>query len=418
MTAQTDNTLKSIDSEIFNLVRSEESYQRSTIRLIASENYTSRAVLEACGTVFQNKYSEGYPGARFYQGQINCDALERLAIDRAKALFGAEHANVQPYSGSPANLAVYLAFAKPGDTILGLNLSHGGHLTHGSKASVTGKWFNAVHYNLNPDTGLLDYDEIRRLALEHRPKLLIAGHSAYPRQLDFAKFRKIADESGAILFVDMAHFAGLVAGGTHPNPVPFADVVTTTTHKTLRGPRGAMILCKEVHAKAIDKAVFPGLQGGPHNSTTGGIAVALKEAATPAFKEYAHAVVANAKALAAELSAKGFKLVSGGTDNHLILIDLTNKGITGKEMAIALEAAGIVLNYNTVPGETRPAFDPSGIRLGTPSVTSRGFGIGEMKRIAEWMDAVASDAKNTEKLASIARDVAALCSGFPVPGID
>ncbi|KAB2934227.1 MAG: serine hydroxymethyltransferase [Leptonema illini] len=418
MTAQTDNTLKSIDSEVFNLVRSEESYQRSTIRLIASENYTSRAVLEACGTVFQNKYSEGYPGARFYQGQINCDALERLAIDRAKALFGAEHANVQPYSGSPANLAVYLAFAKPGDTILGLNLSHGGHLTHGSKASVTGKWFNAVHYNLNPDTGLLDYDEIRRLALEHRPKLLIAGHSAYPRQLDFAKFRKIADESGAILFVDMAHFAGLVAGGAHPNPVPFADVVTTTTHKTLRGPRGAMILCKEAHAKAIDKAVFPGLQGGPHNSTTGGIAVALKEAATPAFKEYAHAVVANAKALAAELSAKGFKLVSGGTDNHLILIDLTNKGITGKEMAIALEAAGIVLNYNTVPGETRPAFDPSGIRLGTPSVTSRGFGVGEMKRIAEWMDAVASDAKNTEKLASIARDVAALCSGFPVPGID
>jgi len=418
MTAQTDNTLKSIDSEVFDLVRSEESYQRSTIRLIASENYTSRAVLEACGTVFQNKYSEGYPGARFYQGQINCDALERLAIDRAKALFGAEHANVQPYSGSPANLAVYLAFAKPGDTILGLNLSHGGHLTHGSKASVTGKWFNAVHYNLNPDTGLLDYDEIRRLALEHRPKLLIAGHSAYPRQLDFAKFREIADESGAILFVDMAHFAGLVAGGAHPNPVPFADVVTTTTHKTLRGPRGAMILCKEVHAKAIDKAVFPGLQGGPHNSTTGGIAVALKEAATPAFKEYAHAVVANAKALAAELSARGFKLVSGGTDNHLILIDLTNKGITGKEMAIALEAAGIVLNYNTVPGETRPAFDPSGIRLGTPSVTSRGFGIGEMKRIAEWMDAVASDAKNTQQLASIARDVAALCSGFPVPGID
>lgn len=418
MTAQTDNTLKSIDSEVFDLVRSEESYQRSTIRLIASENYTSRAVLEACGTVFQNKYSEGYPGARFYQGQINCDALERLAIDRAKALFGAEHANVQPYSGSPANLAVYLAFAKPGDTILGLNLSHGGHLTHGSKASVTGKWFNAVHYNLNLETGLLDYDEIRRLALEHRPKLLIAGHSAYPRQLDFAKFREIADESGAILFVDMAHFAGLVAGGAHPNPVPFADVVTTTTHKTLRGPRGAMILCKEVHAKAIDKAVFPGLQGGPHNSTTGGIAVALKEAATPAFKEYAHAVVANAKALAAELSAKGFKLVSGGTDNHLILIDLTNKGITGKEMAIALEAAGIVLNYNTVPGETRPAFDPSGIRLGTPSVTSRGFGVGEMKRIAEWMDAVASDAKNTEKLASIARDVATLCSGFPVPGID
>ncbi len=412
------SALEKNDPEIYKLVKAEEAYQRATIRMIASENYTSKSVLEACGTVFQNKYSEGYPGARFYQGQVNCDALESLAIERAKKLFGAEHANVQPYSGSPANLAVYLAFAKPGDTVLGLNLSHGGHLTHGSKASATGKWFNAIHYSLNPQTGLLDYDEIRKLALEHRPKILIAGHSAYPRSLDFAKFRAIADECGAILWVDMAHFAGLVAGGAHENPVPYADVVTTTTHKTLRGPRGALILCKEVHAKAIDKAVFPGLQGGPHNATTAGIAVALAEAMTPAFKDYAKKTVENAKTLAGELVSRGFNLVSGGTDNHLMLIDLTNKGVTGKEMAVALEKAGIVLNYNTVPGETRKASDPSGIRLGTPSVTSRGFGASEMKKIAAWMEAVAGKVSDDAFLAGIAREVEALCSSFPVPGID
>jgi glycine hydroxymethyltransferase len=410
--------LETHDKDVFDLVKAEEAYQAATIRLIASENYTSRAVLDACGSVFQNKYSEGYPGARFYQGQVNCDALETLAINRAKELFGAEHANVQPYSGSPANLAVYLAFAKPGDTVLGLNLSHGGHLTHGSKASATGKWFNAVHYDLNGETGLLDYDQIRALALEHKPKILIAGHSAYPRQLDFAKFRAIADEAGCILFVDMAHFAGLVAGGAHPSPVPYADVVTTTTHKTLRGPRGALILCKEKHAKAIDKAVFPGLQGGPHNATTAGIAVCLKEAMSPAFKGYARKTVENAKALAAELTAKGFNLISGGTDNHLMLIDLTSKGVTGKELAVALEKAGIVLNYNTVPGETRKASDPSGIRLGTPSVTSRGFGVPEMKKIASWMDEVAKDWKNEDKLGAIAKDVQAICKGFPVPGIE
>jgi len=406
------------DPEIYSLVKSEESYQKSTIRLIASENYTSRAVLDACGSVFQNKYSEGYPGARFYQGQVNCDGVETLAIERAKKLFGAEHANVQPYSGSPANLAVYLAFAKPGDTVLGLNLSHGGHLTHGSKASVTGKWFNAVHYSLNAQTGLIDYDEVRSLAMEHKPKILIAGHSAYPRQLDFAKFRAIADECGAILFVDMAHFAGLVAGGVHPNPVPYADVVTTTTHKTLRGPRGAMILCKAIHAKAIDKAVFPGLQGGPHNATTAGIAVALKEALNPAFADYAKKTVENAKVLASELVARGFSLVSGGTDNHLMLVDLTNKNITGKVAAVAMEKAGLVLNYNTVPGETRKASDPSGIRLGTPSVTSRGFGPTEMKAIAAWMEQAVQHSADDAKLAAIAKDVATLCERFPVPGID
>ncbi|MFA6505041.1 MAG: serine hydroxymethyltransferase [Treponemataceae bacterium] len=406
------------DPEIYKLVKAEEAYQRATIRMIASENYTSKAVLEACGTVFQNKYSEGYPGARFYQGQVNCDKIELIAIERAKKLFGAEHANVQPYSGSPANLAVYLAFCKPGDTVLGLNLSHGGHLTHGSKASATGKWFNAVHYSLNPATELLDYDEIRRLALEHKPKLLIAGHSAYPRQLDFAKFRAIADEAGCILFVDMAHFAGLVAGGVHSNPVPFADVVTTTTHKTLRGPRGAIILCKEIHAKAIDKAVFPGLQGGPHNATTAGIAVALGEALKPEFTVYAKAIVENAKVLAAELTKKSFKLVTGGTDNHLILIDMMSKGVPGKPAAVALEKAGIVLNYNTVPGETRKPSDPSGIRLGTPSITSRGFGVAEMKLIANWMDAAVSHYEDDAFLNGIAKEVTALCAKFPVPGID
>jgi len=405
------------DPTVYQLIKAEEAYQQKTIRLIASENYTSRAVLDACGSVFQNKYSEGYPRARFYQGQVNCDDLEELAIARAKALFGAEHVNVQPYSGSPANLAVYLAFAKPGDTVLGLNLSHGGHLTHGSKASATGKWFNAVHYNLNPDTGLLDYDEIRRLALEHKPKLLIAGHSAYPRQLDFKKFRDIADEAGTILFVDMAHFAGLVAGGQHPNPVPYADVVTTTTHKTLRGPRGAIILSKEIHAKAIDKAVFPGLQGGPHNATTAGIAVALGEALKPEFKTYAKNIVDNAKALAKHLIDHDFTLVSGGTDNHLMLVDLSNKKLTGKVLAVALEKAGIVLNYNTVPGETRKASDPSGIRLGTPSVTSRGFGLAEMKKIADWIDIVSKNPEDDKKLFAIADDVAVLCTKFPIPGL-
>lgn len=412
------SALERKDPEIYRLVKAEEAYQRATIRMIASENYTSSAVLEACGTVFQNKYSEGYPGARFYQGQVNCDAVELVAIDRAKRLFGAEHANVQPYSGSPANLAVYMAFAKPGDTVLGLNLSHGGHLTHGSKASATGKWFNAVHYSLDPRTELIDYDEVRRLALEHRPKILIAGHSAYPRQLDFPKFRSIADEAGCILFVDMAHFAGLVAGGAHPNPVPYADVVTTTTHKTLRGPRGAMILCKEQHAKAIDKAVFPGLQGGPHNATTAGIAVALGEALKPEFSVYAKQVVENAKILAAELVKRGFKLVTGGTDNHLILIDMTTKGVPGKPAAVALEKAGIVLNYNTVPGETRKPSDPSGIRLGTPSITSRGMGPDEMVRIAAWMDAAVAAHEDDAALGAIAAEVATLCGKFPVPGLD
>ncbi|MEI8095636.1 MAG: serine hydroxymethyltransferase [Spirochaetales bacterium] len=413
-----NSALSTQDPALYGMIRAEEAYQKSTIRLIASENYVSKAVLEASGSVFANKYSEGYPGARYYQGQINCDAVERLAIERAKKLFGAEHVNVQPYSGSPANLAVYFAFCQPGDTILGLNLSHGGHLTHGSKVSLTGKWLNAVHYSLDEKTGLINYDEVRKLALEHKPKVLIAGHSAYPRQLDFARFRAIADECGAILFVDMAHIAGLVAGGAHPSPIPYADVVTTTTHKTLRGPRGAMILCKEVHAKAIDKAVFPGLQGGPHNATTAAIATALREALDPSFKTYAANVVANAKVLAAALTKRGFDLISGGTDNHLMLINLTNKGVSGKLAAVALEKAGIVLNYNTVPGETRKASDPSGIRLGTPSVTSRGFGPAEMEKLAVWMDRALQAGDDEAELAKINAEVAALCAQFPVPGLD
>jgi glycine hydroxymethyltransferase len=412
------DTLKRQDPEVYAIIKDEEAYERDTIRLIASENYVSRAVLEASGSVLANKYSEGYPGARYYQGQVNIDRMENLAIERAKRLFGAEHANVQSYSGSPANLAVYLAFCKPGDTILGLNLSHGGHLTHGSKASATGKWFNVLHYNLDEKTGLIDYEQVSSLARENKPKMIIAGHSAYSRFLDFKRFRAICDEVGAILFVDMAHFAGLVAGGAHPSPIPYADVVTTTTHKTLRGPRGAMILCKEIHAKAIDKAVFPGMQGGPHNHTTAAIAVMLGEALRPEFKVYAQNVVANAKALAAELVKRGFNIISGGTDNHLMLVDLSNKNITGKEAAVAMEKAGIVLNYNTVPGEKRKASDPSGIRLGTPSVTSRGFTLAEMPKIAAWMDECVKNWQDEAVLARIAGEVKALCARFPAPGLE
>jgi glycine hydroxymethyltransferase len=412
------SALSAVDPQIFALVQSEERYQRDTVRLIASENYVSRAVLEASGSVFANKYSEGYPGARFYQGQRQVDPVEQLAIDRAKQLFGAEHANVQPYSGSPANLAVYLAFLKPGDTILGLDLTHGGHLTHGSRASISGKYFRAVGYRLDPRTSLLDYDAIRELARAEKPKVLVAGHSAYPRQLDFARFRAIADEVGAILLVDMAHFAGLVAGGAHPSPVPFADVVTTTTHKTLRGPRGAMILCKAQHAKAIDKAVFPGLQGGPHNQTTAAIAVALGEALQPSFRDYARKVVENARALAAGLLERGFDLVSGGTDNHLVLVDLRNKGIGGKPAAEFLERAGLVANCNTVPNETRKPSDPSGLRLGTPSVTSRGFGIAECQQVAAWIDQALRSAGDGPALDRIAGEVRALCQRFPAPGLD
>jgi glycine hydroxymethyltransferase len=411
-----NDPLSTSDPEVFELCRAEERRQAEKIRLIPSENYVSKAVLEASGTVFTNKYSEGYPGKRYYEGQDFVDPLEQLTIDRAKGLFGAAHANVQPYSGSPANLAVYLAFLKPGDKVMGLALPMGGHLTHGWNVSITGKFFTPVQYGVRKDTGRLDYDEIRDLAKKERPALLWAGGTAYSRLWDFETMASIARDVGARFCADIAHIAGLVAGGVHPSPVPHADVVTTTTHKTLRGPRGGMILCRTEHAQAIDRAVFPGLQGGPHVHNTAALAVALKEAAQPSFKDYAKRVVANARALAAELMARGFDVVSGGTDNHLILIDLTSKKVAGKVAARALDKAGIELNYNSVPYDTRKPFDPSGIRLGSPAVSSRGMGEAEMKQIAAWMDRVVGDPTD-ETAAKVLGEVHELTRKFPAPGI-
>jgi glycine hydroxymethyltransferase len=405
------------DPEIAALISAEERYEAETIRLIASENYTSRAVLEATGSVLTNKYSEGYPRKRYYEGQRNVDAVEELAKARLGALFGAEHVNVQPYSGSPANLAVYLAFVKPGETIMGLGLPSGGHLTHGWNVSVTGKFWNSVPYGVRASDHRIDMDQVRDLAREHRPKLLWCGTTAYPRALDFAAFRAIADEVGAILAADISHIAGLVAGGVHASPIGVADVTTTTTHKTLRGPRGAAILCKAAHAQAIDRAVFPGLQGGPHDHTTAAIAVAAREAAEPSFKAYAAAVVANAKALGEGLAARGFRLITGGTDNHLLLIDMTPKGVGGKPYAQALERAGIVANYNAIPFDPRKPFDPSGLRLGTPAVTSRGMGTAEMAQVAAWMDEVAAAMSDEARLTRVAGEVRELCAGFPAPGL-
>jgi len=411
-----DETLSISDPPVFELIAAEERRQAEKIRLIPSENYVSRAVLEASGSVFSNKYSEGYARKRYYEGQQNIDPLEELATSRACALFGADHANVQPYSGSPANLAVYFAFLKPGDKVMGLALPMGGHLTHGWGVSITGKYFQSVQYGVRKDTGRIDLDEVRDLAHKEKPALIWAGGTAYSRTWDFAAFAEIAKEVGARFAADMAHIAGLVAGGAHPSPVPYADVVTTTTHKTLRGPRGGMILTKQPYAAAIDKAVFPGLQGGPHDQNTAALAVALNEASQPAFKDYAHNVVKNAKILAEDLMARGFQVVSGGTDNHLILIDLTSKNVPGKVAAKALDLAGLELNYNSVPYDTRKPFDPSGIRLGTPSVTSRGMGAAEMKQIADWMDRVVTN-PSEENALKILAEVRALTLRFPAPGI-
>jgi glycine hydroxymethyltransferase len=410
-------TLAAVDPEIAELIVAEERRQRDKIRLIASENYVSGAVLAATGSVLTNKYSEGYPGKRYYEGQQYIDRVEQLCIDRAKALFGAEHANVQPYSGSPANLAVYLAFVKPGDTIMGMGLPAGGHLTHGWNVSATGTWFRAVQYGVRKDTHRIDFDEVRELARKERPKLLWAGGTAIPRSIDFATFGEIAREVGAVFVADIAHIAGLIAGGAHPSPVPFADVVSTTTHKTLRGPRGGMLLSTAAHQKAIDRAVFPGLQGGPHNHTTAGIAIALKEAATEEFKKYAHQIVANSRALAAALVERGWSLVTGGSDNHLILADLTPKNVSGKIAAKALDVAGLELNYNSVPFDTRKPFDPSGVRLGTSSVTSRGMAEPEMRQIAAWMDAVVNAPADAGLHERIAGEIRELCAKFPAPGI-
>ncbi|MBV1848747.1 serine hydroxymethyltransferase [Catellatospora tritici] len=410
--------LAAADPTLAALVEGEAQRQHDKLRMIASENYVSTAVLEACGTVLNNKYSEGYPGKRYYEGQQFCDQIESLAIDRAKALFGTEHANVQTYSGSPANLAVYLAFMDPGDKFLSLELAQGGHLTHGSPVSATGKWFRPVHYTVGRESGRIDLDQVRDIARNERPKMIFCGGTAIPRTIDFPAFAAIAQEVGAILVADIAHIAGLIAGGAHPSPVGYADVITTTTHKTLRGPRGAMIMAKAEHATAIDKAVFPGLQGGPHNHTTAGIAVALHEAAQPTFKAYAHQVVANAKALAGALTGHGFDLVSGGTDNHLLLIDLTGKGVEGKPAAKALDAAGIELNFNTVPYDPRKPWSPSGIRLGTAALTTRGLSEQHMPQVAAWMaEAVdATAAADTATLDRIAGEVRDLLKGFPMPG--
>ena len=409
--------LQATDPEIYDLIRREERYQRNSVRLIPSENYVSQAVLDASGSVLQNKYSEGYPGRRYYEGQRYIDKIESLVCDRAKALFGAEHANVQPYSGSPANLAVYCALLQPGETIMGMALPHGGHLTHGWDVSVTGKFWRAVRYGVTRETGRIDMDAVRAMARAERPQIIVAGATAYPRLFDFAAFGEIAREVGAYFLADISHIAGLIVAGAHGSPLPHADVVMTTTHKTLRGPRGAMLLCRETLAEAIDKAVFPGLQGGPHNQTTAAIGVALKEAATPEFRAYGQQIVANARAMAEELLARGFDLVSGGTDNHLLLIDLTNKGVIGKKAAKALDRAGIVGNYNTVPFDPRKPFSPSGLRLGTPSVTSRGMREPEMRRIAAWIDEVLRNVEDEEAGKRIAGEVREFCRAFPAPGV-
>ena len=402
-----------VDPEIRRVLMDEEKRQMDVIELIASENLVSRAVLEAAGSVLTNKYAEGYPGKRYYGGCEVVDVAENLARDRAKEIFGAEHANVQPHSGAQANTAVYFAVLKPGDTVLGMNLAHGGHLTHGSPVNISGQYYNFVAYGVDPETETIDYDQVRSVALEHRPKLIVAGASAYPRIIDFKRFRDIADECGSLLMVDMAHIAGLVAAGLHPSPVPYAQFVTTTTHKTLRGPRGGMILCTEEWAAAIDKAVFPGIQGGPLMHIIAAKAVAFKEALEPSFKDYQSQVVKNAKALAEALKGYGFRLVSGGTDNHLMLVDLTPKGVTGRQAEQSLDKVGITVNKNSIPFDKRKPTVTSGIRIGTPAVTTRGMKEPEMELIASLIDRTLRDRENEDSLKDISEQVKALTSRFP-----
>ena len=404
-----NDSLEVVDKEIFDAIQKEHKRQNEKIELIASENFASKAVMEAMGSVFTNKYAEGYPGKRYYGGCQNVDVAENLARDRAKEIFGAEHANVQPHSGAQANMSVYFTVLNPGDTILGMNLSHGGHLTHGSPVNFSGKMYNIVPYGVNED-GYIDYEEVEKIALECKPKIIVAGASAYPRTIDFKRFREIADKVSAYLMVDMAHIAGLVAAGLHPSPVPYADFVTTTTHKTLRGPRGGMILCKEKYAKDLDKSVFPGVQGGPLMHVIAGKAVCFKEALTPEFKEYQNQIVKNAKVLAKELMNRGFKLVSGGTDNHLMLVDLTNKGVTGKDAEAMLDEVGITVNKNTIPFDKQKPNIASGIRIGTPAMTTRGMKEEEMKTIAELIDRTIKG-EDKEKIKA---DVLKLTSRFPI----
>ncbi len=405
-------SLAELDPEVHQALQDERRRQMDTLELIASENFVSRAVLEAQGSVLTNKYAEGYPGRRWYGGCEYVDVVERLAISRAKQLFDADHANVQPHSGAQANTAVYLALLKPGDTVLGMDLTHGGHLTHGNPLNISGLYYNFVRYGVLEETGYIDYEQVRKVAHEHRPKLMVAGASAYPREIQFDRFKEIADEVGALLMVDMAHIAGLVAAGVHQSPVPYADYVTTTTHKTLRGPRGGLVLTREQNAKDLDRAVFPGVQGGPLMHVIAGKAVAFQEALQPEFKGYQRQIVRNAQALAQALLSRGFKLVSGGTDNHLMLVDLRDKGITGKEASALLESVGVTVNKNTVPYETASAFVTSGIRIGTPAVTTRGMGEAEMEEIGDII-ATALQHRNEATLSGVRRRVAALTERFP-----
>ncbi len=402
------------DTEVYDAVMCELKRQQDGLELIASENYTSRAVMEASGCVMTNKYAEGYPGRRYYGGCDCVDIAENIARDRAKELFGAEHANVQPHSGSQANMAVYFAELEPGDTILGLNLSHGGHLTHGHPVNFSGMLYNIVQYGVDKETETLDYAEIEALAKEHKPKLIMTGASAYPRFWDFPKFREIADSVGAILVADMAHFAGLVAAGLHPSPIPYCDYVTTTTHKTLRGPRGGMVLCKEEHAKKLDKIVMPGMQGGPLMHVIAAKAVCFKEAMKPEFKEYQQRVLDNAQALSKSLENNGLRLVSGGTDNHLMLVDLRPKNLTGKVVEKALDKAAITVNKNTIPFDPEKPFVTSGIRIGTPAVTTRGMGIEEMANIGDYINRVIDNIDDEAAIEAVHRDVVALCNNFPI----
>lgn len=405
--------LRNIDPEVYQAIENEKRREQEKIILIASENYVSQAVMEAQGSIFTNKYAEGYPGRRYYGGCEYADIVERLAIERTKELFGAEHVNVQPHSGSQANMAVYLSVLKPGDAILGMSLNHGGHLSHGTPVNFSGILYKGVTYGVNRD-GFIDYDEVRRLAVEHKPKMIIAGASAYSRIIDFKAFSEIAKEVGAYFMADIAHIAGLIATGLHPSPVPYADFVTTTTHKTLRGPRGGLIMCREVYGRAIDKMIFPGIQGGPLVHVIAAKAVALKEALGEGFKDYQQRVVRNAKRLAQELVQRGFKLVSGGTDNHLMLIDLTEKGITGKEAEEALDAAGVTVNKNSIPFDTKPPAITSGIRIGTPCVTTRGMNEAEMVEIADIITEVLKNIDNKKAIEMIRERVKSLCRRFPL----
>ncbi len=407
-------TLAQFDPEIYATIQNETARQEYSLEFIASENFVSESVLEAQGSVLTNKYAEGYPGKRYYGGCEFVDVAENLAIERAKDIFGAEHANVQPHSGSQANMAVYFAACKPGDTILGMNLAHGGHLTHGSPVNFSGQLYNVVPYGVKRETGYIDYDEVEKLALEHKPKLIVVGASAYPRSIDFVAFRQIADKVGAPVMVDMAHIAGLVAGGAHSNPVPYAEYVTTTTHKTLRGPRGGMILCREEFAKQINSKIFPGSQGGPLMHAIAAKAVAFREAQAADFKTYAHQVVANSKALAESLRELGFNLVSGGTDNHLVLVDLSDTEITGKMAESALEDAGITVNKNAVPFDKRSPFVTSGFRIGTPATTTRGLKEPQMKQVAHWIRRALDNIENDTALATIRAEVKELCQQYPL----